>query len=349
MANKKIQKHIEIVRSSVPSLSSLSQKSCDALYSLLRTHYANVGVTVVNTISDLDLLVAKRPDLVFMGMKYVPGFVPGTKVWVSEYLDQHGIHHTGSPKSAIELEQDKPLAKQRVAAAGIATAKHAVVVRGKTFDAAASSLQFPMFIKPTGLGAGQGVDEHSVVYSQAELDAKVASLANSLSSDALIEEFLSGREYSVAVLKEEHSDELLVMPLEIVAGPNAHGHRILSSELKSSPIETPTFPVLDAAVKSTLVDFAASVFVALGARDYGRVDIRMDAKGVPHFLEANLIPCLIRGSGNFPKACVMNIAMGYDAMILHIVRLGLARSVDLTEDETASVVAFAPVVAVLPA
>ncbi|HSX35372.1 MAG TPA: hypothetical protein VLH84_00385 [Patescibacteria group bacterium] len=337
MLHEKIQKHIEIVRSSNKALSSMSQKSCDAIYALLKSHYATVGVSTVNDIADLGQLVAKRPDLVFMGIKYVHGPLPNTKVWISEYLEQHGIGHTGSPKGAIELEQNKPLAKQRVHDAGLTTSPFMVVKRGDTFDVAASAMQFPLFAKPADLGAGQGVDDNSIVHNQADLNSKIASLATDLGADALIEEFLSGREYSVAVLKEEASDSLMVMPLELVAGPNIHGQRILSYALKSAPLETPVFPVTDKRVRAALIELATNAFRALGARDYGRIDIRMSADGVPHFLEANLIPCLIRGSGNFPKACAMNQGMGYEAMILHIVRLGLARSInaDLIEDDPA--------------
>jgi D-alanine-D-alanine ligase len=277
-------------------------------------------------VADLDLLVAKQPDLVFMGLKYLPGHLPGTKVWISEYLDQHGINHTGSPKGAIELEQEKPLAKQRVLDEGIRTSQYVVVKQGDTFDSANSAMRFPLFVKPSGLCAGKGVDENSVVHTLGELTAKVSSIAAEYGSDSLVEEFLSGREYSVAILKEEFSGNLLAMPLELVPGPNLNGHRILGHELKSAPLETPVFPVTDLRVRAALTDLAVKAFVALGARDYGRIDIRMDEKGTPHFLEANLIPCLIRGSGNFPKACVMNIGMDYEDMILHIVRLGLARS-----------------------
>lgn len=345
MVNKKIQKSIEIVRSSFPTLSSMSQKSCDALYKVLKAHYATVGVSIVNDVADLDRLVAKQPDLVFMGMKYVPGLLPGTKVWISEYLDQHHIDHTGSPKNAIEFEQNKPLAKHRVAAAGVNTSPYMVIKKGDTLDITKSMLRFPMFVKPVDLGAGVGVDENSVVRNLDELNSKVASLAADYGANALVEEFLTGREYSVAVLKEEYSDDLVAMPLELVASPNAHGHRILSHELKSAPLETPVFPVTDLRVRAILIDLAIKAFTALGARDYGRIDIRMDEAGVPHFLEANLIPCLIRGSGNFPKACVMNIDMDYETMILHIVRLGLARS---TENEVAPTAIFEPIAATVP-
>jgi D-alanine-D-alanine ligase len=349
MVYAKAKKHIEIVTSGIPALSSMGNKSRTALYKFLKTRYTRVGVSLVDNLADLERLVARRPDLVFMGMKYVPGAQPGTKVWVSDYLVRHGINHTGSTKRAIELEQDKSLAKQRVAAAGITTSGYAVVSKGDVFDIASSDLRYPLFVKPSGLGAGQGVDDNSVVHDAESMTAKVASLRARLNADALIEEFLPGREYSVAILKLGNPGSLVAMPLELLPAPNGQGHRILSHELKTAPLETPVFPVADPAIRSTLIDLAIKAFVALGARDYGRIDIRMDANGIPHFLEANLIPCIIEGSGNFPKACVMNIGMGYGAMVQHIVQLALARAeaAEIIEPKVDPI--NSPVLAPLPA
>jgi D-alanine-D-alanine ligase len=348
MAHKKIQKHIEIVRSSTVALSSMSQKSCDAIYNLLGLHYEVVGVTVVNNLTDLETLASMRPDLVFMGMKYVPGMLPNSKIWVSDYLDRHGISHTGSGKEAIEFEQNKPLAKQRVLDDGIKTSPFAVIKKGQPFSLADTPLQFPLFVKPTDRGAGVGVDANSVVHDLSELEAKVDSIAADYGADALVEEYLPGREFSVAVLKDVDSNGQIIMPIEIVAGPNKHGDRILSHALKSAALETPVFPVSDGKLRDGLIDLAANAFAALGARDYGRIDIRLDAEGTPHFLEANLIPCLIRGSGNFPKACFINMGMDYDEMILHIVQLGLSRSAIFIDQELAPAVMYSPVNATAP-
>ncbi len=204
-------------------------------------------------------------------------------------------------------------------------------------------------MKPADLGAGRGIDENSIVHNQEELNAKLAALG-AKGYDILVELFLSGREYSVAVLKNEQSDDdLIAMPLELVTAPNVHGYRILSRAVKSAQLETPVFPVTDPHTRAVLIDLATNAFTTLGARDYGRIDIRMSAAGIPHFLEANLIPCLIKGSGNFPKACVMNIDMDYEAMLLHIVRLGLAHDTEPLADEIDPIITYNPSVAPVPA
>lgn len=322
---KKINKHIEIVRSTIPRLNSMNRKSANAAVYVLSKYYTQVGMTIVNNEIDLEILVAKQPDLVFMGMKYVPSLLNDTKIWVSGYLEKHGIAHTGSAKLAIEFDQNKPLAKQLVLDAGIKTSPYFIVKNGKSVELSAIPLKFPLFVKPTNLGGGQGVDSNSVVHTIMELNAKIKSLSLNHGTDALVEEYLPGREYSVAVLKEKASGELIAMPIEIRADPNDRGDRLLSHARKSAVSETPTYPVTDSKIRQELIQHAIAVFIELGARDYGRIDIRLDSAGVPHFLEANLIPSLIEGSGNFPKACLMNRAMNYESMIVSIVELGLTR------------------------
>lgn len=327
---KKIQKHIEIVRSSKPWLSSLSMESCGPLLELLSKNYQTVSVSNINSLEDLQELVAKKPDLVFLGMKFIPQEVSDTpydapKIWISNYLDQHDIPHTGSEHTAHELELNKQLAKQRVQAAGLSTSPFRVVNRTDNSSFTEINLTYPVFIKPTNRGGGLGIDSDSVAHNFSEAQAKIKSIAARHNSDSLIEEYLPGREFSVAVLKDETTQEYVAMPIELIAQPDTHGVRVLSEQVKSANAET-AIVIHDPVIKKIVTTLALDVFQALGARDYGRIDIRMDEMDSPHFLEANLIPSLIAGYGSFPKACALNAGINYEQMILTIVRLGMARA-----------------------
>lgn len=325
---KKIQKHIEIVRSGIPALSSLSQESCDALYTVLAKHYAVVGVSTVNTAADLEMLVSMNPDLVFTGVKFVPDLQhKKAKVWVSEYLEAHNIQHIGSPKSAIELELNKPLAKQQMLDNGVKTSPFIIIKDGDIRDLCSFPLQFPVFIKPACLGGGEGINSSSVVRNSIDLVKQINWLHRECPVDILVEQYLPGREFSVAVLENEHSGQLTCMPIELVAPGNTLGDRILSEAVKSANAEV-VLAVTELQVRADVIDTAARVFKALGARDYGRIDIRLDDSGTPYFLEANLIPSLIDGYGSFPKACALNVNLNYEAMILRIVNLGFRRVTD---------------------
>lgn len=319
---KKIQKHIEIVRSPIMTLSSMSLKSCTALFKLLDKHYYSVGVTEISNLEDLEQVVSLQPDLVFIGLKYVLD-EEGSKVWVSEFLEDHNIKHTGSGPEAIKLEQDKVRAKMYVARDGYNTSSFTVIAPEQNIASLVSNLNFPLFVKPTNMGAGKGIDEQSVVNNLKELTKKVMSLHNQYDCDALIEEYLPGREFTIAVLKNHHNDNYLAMPIEMHPGVDSNGHNVISYAVKSGPIETLVSAVRDKVLKSELSKLAIGVFKSLGANNYGRIDVRLNDQGVAHFLEANLIPSLIENSGNFLKACQLNRSLDYETVILQIVNLGL--------------------------
>jgi D-alanine-D-alanine ligase len=326
----KINKHIEIVCSTAPGLSSMSQPSRQSIATVLDKYYSSVGITLVNNMEDLERLARSKPDLVFLGMKFIPsnpslGMHDPNKIWLTQFLDEHDIAYTGSGQIAHALELDKSLAKQNVLQAGLKTSAFHVARKNHIPSKDEFVQKYPLFIKPTDRGAGVGIDSYSVVRSFAQLVSKVESISTLLGSDSLIEEYLDGREFSVAILKDEFSSSYSVMPLELIAPADKNGARLLSSSVKTADSET-FIEVTDPIIRKQLKQFALDIFRAIGARDYGRIDIRMNSSGVPHFLEANLIPSLLDGYGNFPKACMLNINMPYEAMILRITRLGLQRS-----------------------
>jgi len=331
----KIDKHIEIVSSTVLGLSSMSSRSRDAVYTLLCKYYTEVNISIVNNLADLNALVELGPDLVFLGMSFIPvdpklGTKDSNRIWISEYLDEHGVNYTGSSEAPHKLERSKALAKYCAMEAGLKTSPYFIAKQNKAIDIDSISLKFPMFVKPLDRGGGLGIDCDSVVRSSDELTAKINSISINYHADSIVEEYLSGREFSVAILKKEHSEEYSIMPIELISEPNENGECLLAGKVKSANTEQ-AVAIQDDLIKSKVTILAFKVFKALGARDYGRIDIRMDKNGVPNFLEANLIPSLIEGYGSFPKACVINNDMDYKRMILQIVRLGLNHESDKTE------------------
>jgi D-alanine-D-alanine ligase len=333
---KKIDKSIEIVRSSIIGLSSMSQKSCNAAFDVLSSHYSTVKIVAIDNLLDLEVLVLRKPDLVFLGMEFIPvdpSLVDRdqNKIWITTYLDENGITYTGSPQPAHELQRDKPSAKQRVLDSGLVTSPFLVIKQGEIIDRNNMTLKYPLFIKPRDRGGGVGIDSNSVAYNFEQLIAKVRSIASSLQSDAIIEEYLPGREFSVAILKDVSSADYNVMPIELIAPKDRNGVRMLSNKVKTSDTEQ-IVEVNDEKIRAKVNAIALGVFYALGARDYGRIDIRLDENGKPNFLEANLIPSLINGYGSFPRACIINSNISYESMIMKIAELGLSNSRDIIED-----------------
>lgn len=320
-----------IVRSTGYGLSSMNTKSCDAIFTVLLRHYRRVSILIVNSLLDFQSLVDLKPDLVFLGMKFVLkdedlGLQNSEKIWISDYLDEHNITYTGSNQKAHDFGVNKPLAKQRVMDSNLQTSQFHVISQGLQFSEGNIHLKFPVFVKPTSRGGGLGIDSNSVANNFAELQSKISLIASTLNSDSLVEEYLMGREFSVGLRKDEDSDNYYAMPIELIAPLDENGARLLSGEVKSSNSER-VLEVAEGEIRNRVCELALKVFIVLGGRDYGRIDIRMDNEDVPHFLEANLMPNLENSYGSFPKACLMNSSLGYESMILTIVRLAFLRQI----------------------
>jgi len=321
-----IDKYIEIVGSSNHRLNAMAAGSREAIRVALSKKYAKVGVTIVDDIADLEALVAKKPDLVVLGMKLIlldpaQGYDDSPKVWLSDYLEEHGIAYTGSDAAGLAIQADKPAAKQKVMDAALQSSAYFIsTIKQPTF---AHNLEFPLFVKPTDLGGSKGIDEMSVVYSQSELEAKIGAIHAEYGSDALVEEYLSGREFSVAVVMQKSGD-LLAMPIEIASPADTKGNSFLSKAVKKADLER-VLAVEDAQLKDKLSALAIGVFEALGSRDYARIDMRLDGMGTPSFIEANPMPGL-SSHGYLSRCFAINHDVGYEDMVLAITHLGLERA-----------------------
>lgn len=323
MITKKINKHIEILRSTFPEVVLIGSKSSTLIQEVLRNHYESVGETIINSVEDLLTLIAKKPDLVFVGIKNVP--LPNSidkKLVPSDYLEQNGIQYVGSQKHARNFSSNKELAKQAVSLANLSTARYFMTLPGQYNTADTLPLKFPLFIKPPHLGSGVGIDESSVVKTFAQFEQKVETIFTKYGSRSLVEQYLTGREFTVAILEQPGTKELLVMPVEIITQANSRGDKILDRNIKHEDHEEVS-AIEEEAIKCVLNELATSVFKALGGRDFGRVDIRMDADNTAYFIEANLPPGL--GHGYFARACKINQNISYESMITKIAELGMQR------------------------
>jgi len=322
-AAPKITMRIEVVRSNFKHFSSMGEESARAIVDVLHTQYTDVVLTNIDNTADLNALIARNPDLVFLGINYIHDSHDNAPVvWMSHALESNGIRHTGSSQHAHQLQTSKDLAKQRMKRHGVKTADFHIARRGDAMMNDIGDLTFPLFVKPSDKGGGQGIDEFSVVHTLSELQSKISSVHRVQVADALVETYLRGREFSIAVIRDAKTRQLTAMPIELVANEDSNGDRMLSNMVKHMDTET-ILGVTDPIEHLKLTTFAIEAFQALGARDYGRIDVRFNEDGVPHFLEANLIPSLINKFGSFPRAYALNLGRTHTAMILHIAYLGL--------------------------
>lgn len=321
----KIKGHVTIMRSSRAALSSMGSQYAAMIEAVLSQQYEDVETIIINHASEVNSSINPSTDLVFLGIKQLPDCESSSgeqhMVWAADLLDDSGITYTGSAASAVALEYDKRAAKAKVAIAGLATTK--------TYSSSAVDLGddgiFPLFMKPVSSGGGHGIGPDSVVRSRSEYLRIRESLLREFRAEPLIETYLPGREFSVAILREADSHRLAAFPIELVPALNHRGDRLLGRDVKSA--DTEKILTVDAGrLRDMVCALALEAFRALGARDYGRIDVRLDGYGEPHFIEANLLPGLHQRTSYFTKAFMMNGGQSYAQLIHRVVDLGMERS-----------------------
>ncbi len=232
---------------------------------------------------------------------------------VPAVLDLVGIPYTGSDATTLALALDKQLAKTVVRAAGVRTARSFVMRSGD--QRVPRGFRYPLMVKPNAEGSSKGITKNSVVHDEAELRKVAGGMIARYAQGALVEEFLPGREFTVGLLGDTRSPEVLP-PMEIVFTNPADKHPIYSFEHKldftsdvryDAPAQLT--PALDRAVRRC----AAKSYAALGCRDVSRIDLRLDAAGRPNFIEVNPLPGL---TPDFSDLCLIAKSAGIDYVTL---------------------------------
>ncbi len=227
------------------------------------------------------LVSGARWDLVFNIAEGMYGIA--REAQVPALLDAYRIPYTFSAPDVMMLTLDKALAKLAVQAAGIPTAPFAVIRREE--ECKAIALPYPLFVKPLAEGTGKGVSDKSLVKNQKELSAACRDLLACFAQPVLVETYLPGREFTVGILGAgEKAEAIGVMEIHLQSTADVCGYTYRNKE-KYEKLVSYTLATDAVAQKAQAVAVAA--WNALGCRDGGRVDIRCDTAGAPHFLEVN--------------------------------------------------------------
>ena len=321
----KINKSIEIVI--VPNLGEINSHQDNVgiileeknILKILSKRYKNVSITEINSEEDLEALVKRKPDLVFSGVKY---FIFNNKnIWLNDYLEMFKISYIASSKAALDNESDKNIAKKIMQKNNIRTADFFITNPGEYLKESSIPIKFPLFIKPVTGGDSRGVDKKSLVFNFEDFTAKVLDIKIKQNSPSLVETYLAGKEYSVGIFEDSIDGSLRAMPIEIIIKKNIDGHCILDFDVKKNDEEN-VILVSDVVVFDKISKLAKDSFKALGGKSLGRIDIKMNHLGIPHFIEANLMPGLRKGY--FYRSCLLNLDMNYEDMIFSIANTGLS-------------------------
>lgn len=264
------------------------------------------------------LSAGKRWDLVFNFCEGMYGL--GREALVPALLDAYRIPYTFSDPVVLAVALHKGMTKRVVRDAGVPTPDFAVVE--SVDDVHSVRLGFPLFAKPLAEGTGKGISPDSRITNSAELRAVCERLLVQYKQPVLVEEYLPGREFTTGIVGTG-PDARVVGTMEVILLSNAEVNAY-TYENKEHFEDRVRYELPHGADEEGCARIALRAWRALGARDGGRIDIRMDAKGVPNFIEVNPLAGLHPQHSDLPIICSM-VGVSYQKLIGDILKSALKR------------------------
>lgn len=289
----------------------------------VRNALEELGHRVALVEADSNLLLSLRalhPDLIFN--LATGGATKRFQAHIVAMLELSGVPFTGSSLESHLLALNKPLAKMVFRQRGLPTPPYVVLTSpGEPLPA---GLRFPLLVKPSREGSGAGIGPESVVRDEAALSARVAGILAEYEQEALVEEFLPGREFTVAVIGNQDplilAQEIVLPPEEREIGGPLYGYLLK----RRDRVRRLNPPPLSPAQRARLEDISLGAFRALGCRDCARVDIRMDEEEEMFVLEVNTLPGLQPDYSELPHLAA-GAGLSYTALIDRLVKEAWAR------------------------
>jgi D-alanine-D-alanine ligase len=235
----------------------------------------------------LELMLAQPPDLVFNLAEGRGG--RSREAQVPAVCEMLGVPYTHSDPLTMAVTLDKAAAKRLVRAAGVPTPGFDVLEEPRPVD-----LEFPVVAKPVHEGSSMGIGAASLVRDAAALGAVAADLVARYRQPVLVEEFCPGAELTVGILGTGACARTLAV-MEVAPQRRALDEFLYSGEVKHDWEVEVTYhvpPRVAAEQAERASEVALAAYRALGCRDVARIDLRIDRRGEPSFLEANPLPGL---------------------------------------------------------
>jgi len=265
------------------------------------------------------LVAGWRCDLVFNIAEGVAGF--GRESQVPALLEAYEIPYTFSDPLVCAVTLHKGMAKHVARGCGVPTPGFVLV--GTPEEAAAVTLPLPLFAKPVAEGSSKGITAKSLVTTRAALVAVCTELLRDHRQPVLVEEFLSGREFTVGMLGTG-ADARAIATLEVMLLGGAD-KGVYSYRNKTQWQGLVEYRLLEGgALRSEVEQVALATWRCLGCRDAGRVDVRLDGTGRAQMLEVNPLAGLTPGYSDLPIMAEL-AGMDYRTLISEIVRSARAR------------------------
>jgi D-alanine-D-alanine ligase len=237
-------------------------------------------------------------------------------------LEAHSIPYLGTDPFGCALAASKKIAKERLASAGVLTPVSVVVTQDDLSRPRIISL-FRSFPQPSIIKPLSGGSSIGVYVAQNYFDFE-RGLTEALSQTAavLVEEYIRGKEATVAVISSFRDEDQYVLPPVELLHQAPHAHYPYTHKLHP-PNTNRVFGTFSSDEKQEIMRYAQLAHSVLGLRDISRHDFIVARRGIL-FLESNTVPELFEGT---PTALSLE-AMGIPVptLVSHLVAQAKARS-----------------------
>ncbi|MFH1565409.1 MAG: D-alanine--D-alanine ligase [bacterium] len=245
-------------------------------------------------------------------------------------LEMLRLRYTGSSPLTQALVLNKAKAKEILFANNVSVLPFQVFENIK--EPIKINLPFPIIVKPLSQGSGAGITNKSVVYDEASLFKQVEFVINTFKQPAMIEPFLTGREFSVAMLgnpprilpiiEPDHS----LLPEGYLPLDSLEVKWIFEEQTEKHHLICPA--KTDEKLYEKIKNICLGAWNALEIKDWCRVDLRCDADNNPYILEVNspagLLPPEISTTSYFPLAA-RAAGIGYEELLKSIINTAIKR------------------------
>jgi len=276
-------------------------------------------------------LYEARPDIVFNIAEGFGG--PNREAHVPAFCEFWGVPYVGSDSMCLSTCLHKGRAKDVLMRSGVRTPEFVVIFRDEEV-VLADALGLPVVVKPVHEGSSKGITQASLCRTKSEVTTAVALILERYRQPALVEQWLPGNEFTCAVVG--NGGKAFVLPIvqidfDVLPGGAAKLYSYEAKWIWDRPDRPLNIFRCPAPVSQGLVlqieQLVLRAYRALACRDWARIDVRCDERGLPHILEVNPIPGILPDPAEnscFPTAA-RAAGLDYKALILTVLRAGAAR------------------------
>lgn len=236
---------------------------------------------------------------------------------IAAVLELLGVPYTGSGPLGHALGLYKHLAKMVWVTRGVPTPRFDLVYDGTS--EIRKDLRYPVMVKPSSEGSSVGITAESIKRDPEDALDLARKLLEAFEPPVLVEEYVEGREFTVALLGYP---EPRALPVEEIVFPDGG---MYTYAVKSRDHIVPVCPAdLPDDLAGRIGAVAMKAFTSLGCRDVGRVDIRLSPEGIPYVIEVNTLPGLQPGYSEVPRIAE-KAGLDYRELVAEILNCAVRR------------------------